>query len=174
MINKIKEIFKKTWVLILIFFLIDFITKTIILEQTPFPLSLYGNHKELYPSIFPISSPFSFFNIVLVWNNGVSFSMFSNDTIIGKYILILLSCIITGYIIYLFKQEKDKINKFAFILIISGALGNISDRIRYGAVIDFLDFHINSYHWPAFNLADIFICIGVATIIINSIKNHKK
>lgn len=170
--NKYINIFKKNWILILIFFLIDFLTKLIILQQTPFPLSLYGNYNKYYPNFFPISEPLPFFNIILVWNNGVSFSMFSSHSLIGKIALIILSISITCYIIYLLKQEKNKLNKFAFILIISGALGNIFDRIRYGAVIDFLDFYIGSYHWPAFNFADIFICFGVFLLIINSIKKN--
>ena len=172
--EKLKNILKKSWVIIGILFLLDFFTKLLILLETPFELSLYGNYKEIYPSFFPISSPLPFFNIILVWNNGVSFSMFSSESLIGKIFLVLLSTIITSYIIYLLKQEKNKTNRFAFMLIIAGALGNIFDRIRYGAVIDFLDFYIGSYHWPAFNLADIFICSGVGLIILNTIMTKKK
>lgn len=170
----LKNILKKSWVIISLLFLLDFLTKLLILLKTPFSLSLYGNYKEIYPSFFPISEPLPFFNIILVWNNGVSFSMFSSESLIGKIILVLLSTGITAYIIHLLKQEKNKLNKVAFMLIIAGAIGNIFDRIRYGAVIDFLDFYIGSYHWPAFNLADIYICLGVGLILLNTIITKKK
>ncbi len=168
-----KKIFQKSWIIIYILILLDFLTKLAILNETPFSISLYGNYKKLYPHFYPISEITSFFNLILVWNNGVSFSIFSNNSIWGRLFLITLSLTITGYVIYLLKNEKNKINRFSFMLIISGAIGNVFDRIRYGAVIDFLDFYIGSYHWPAFNLADIFICCGVGLLILNSIKWKK-
>ena len=169
-----KKIFKNSIVLISIFVLFDFLTKLLILAQTPFPISLFGYYRRLYPTYYPISEPLPFFNLILVWNNGVSFSMFSNNTLIGRYLLVLLSLSITIYIAYLLKKEKSKINRFAFILIIAGALGNIFDRLRYGAVIDFLDFYLGKYHYPAFNVADIYICVGVGLIILNSMLKNKK
>ncbi len=175
--QKVKDILKKSWVLILLFIALDFVSKLLILMQTPFELSLWGYYRDLYPSYFPISQPLPFFNILLVWNNGVSFSMFSNNSFAGRILLIIMGLLISAYVIYLLLQEKDKVNRFGFILIISGAFGNILDRIRYGAVIDFLDFSIGSYHWPAFNLADCFICVGVGLILLQSFvlnKKHKK
>ncbi len=165
---------KKTGLLIFILFMIDFITKLLILNATPFNIELSGFYKNIYPTFFPISEPTSFFNIILTWNNGVSFSMLSNETIWGRWLLVIMSMAVTVYVTYLLKQEKNKLNILGFIFIISGAIGNIFDRIRYGAVIDFLDFHINSYHRPAFNFADIFITIGVGFIILNYIKEYKK
>lgn len=169
-----KKILKNSITIIGIFVLFDFLTKLLILAQTPFPISLFGYYKRLYPTYYPISEPFPFFNIILVWNNGVSFSMFSNNTLIGRFLLITLSVAITTYVALYLKKEKNKLNRFALILIIAGAIGNIFDRLRYGAVIDFLDFYIGKYHWPAFNLADIYICVGVGLIILNSIISKKK
>ncbi len=169
-----KKILKNTITIIGIFVLFDFLTKLLILAQTPFPISYWGYYKEIYPTYYPISKPLSFFNIILVWNNGVSFSMFANNSLIGRFLLIAFSLAITTYITLLLKKEQNKLNRFALILIISGAIGNIFDRLRYGAVIDFLDFYIGKYHWPAFNLADIYICIGVGLIILNSIISKKK
>ncbi len=169
-----KNFFKNSIVIISIFVLFDFLTKLLILAQTPFPISLFGYYKKLYPTYYPISEPLPFFNIILVWNNGVSFSMFSNNTLIGRFLLIALSLSITVYIVSLLKKEKNIINRLSFMLIIAGALGNIFDRLRYGAVIDFLDFYLGKYHYPAFNLADIYICTGVGLIILNSIINNKK
>ncbi|MCR5506274.1 MAG: signal peptidase II [bacterium] len=168
-----KKILKNTFVLIGIFVLFDFLTKLVILLQTPFPLSLIGYYKRFYPTFYPISEPLSFFNIILVWNNGVSFSMLANNTLLGRFVLIGLSLAITTYIALLLKKEKNSINRFAFIIIIAGALGNIFDRLRYGAVIDFLDFHLGKYHYPAFNLADMYICFGVFLIILNSLRKKK-
>ncbi len=169
-----KKILKNSITIIGIFVLFDFLTKLLVLAQTPFPISLFGYYKKLYPTYYPISEPLSFFNIILVWNNGVSFSMFSNNTLIGRFLLIALSVIITTYVALYLKKEQNKLNRFALILIIAGAIGNILDRLRYGAVIDFLDFYIGKYHWPAFNLADIYICVGVGLIILNSIISKKK
>lgn len=168
-----KKILKNTFVLIGIFVLFDFLTKLVILLQTPFPLSLIGYYKRFYPTFYPISEPLSFFNIILVWNNGVSFSMLANNTLLGRFVLIGLSLAITTYIALLLKKEKNSINRFAFTIIIAGALGNIFDRLRYGAVIDFLDFHLGKYHYPAFNLADMYICFGVFLIILNSLRKKK-
>jgi len=167
-----KKILKNSITIIGIFVLFDFLTKLLILAQTPFPISLFGYYKKLYPTYYPISEPLPFFNIILVWNNGVSFSMFSNNTLIGRFLLIALS--VTTYVALYLKKEKNKLNRFALIIIIAGAIGNILDRLRYGAVIDFLDFYIGEYHWPAFNLADIYICTGVGLIILNSIISKKK
>ena len=168
-----KKFFKNAIVLTSIFVLLDFLTKLLILVQTPFPLELFGYYKKYYPTFYPISEPFPFFNIILVWNNGVSFSMFANNSLIGRFALVGLSLAITIYIIHLLKKENDTLNRFSLILIIAGALGNIFDRLRYGAVIDFLDFHIGIHHYPAFNVADIYICVGVGLIILNSIMKKK-
>jgi signal peptidase II len=71
------------------------------------------------------------------------------------------------------KGEKNKKRQIAYSLILGGALGNLLDRFMYGAVVDFIDFHVNLYHWPTFNLADSFICIG-AFIYLLSFTNKKK
>ncbi len=160
--------------IILFVFLFDFITKTLVLKQTPFQLVFYGYHKQFYPSYFFITDITKFFNIVLVWNTGVSFSMFANTGIIGRWFLVVMAIIIACYIIYLMVKEQNNFIKICYSLIIGGAIGNIFDRIRYGAVVDFLDVYIDTYHWPAFNIADSFICIGVFLLIIYNIKNGKK
>lgn len=111
----------------------------------------------------------SFFSLVRAWNTGVSFSMFNNWGIIG---VIALSLVALGIVIFLLlwlKGEKSKLLQVALGLIIGGACGNVLDRIRLGAVFDFLDFSIGSYHWPAFNAADSFICVGAGIIVIHSL-----
>ena len=106
-----------------------------------------------------------FFNLVKVWNTGVSFSMFNNYGNVGRIALCSLSLIVCAFLLYWMFKEKDKIKIVSLGLVIGGALGNVADRARFGAVLDFLDFHISTHHWPAFNLADSFICIGAGILI---------
>ncbi len=164
----------KYFLIILFVFLFDFITKTLVLKQTPFELVFFGNHKQFYPSYFFITDVTKFFNITLVWNTGVSFSMFANTGIIGRWFLVILASIVVSYIIYLTVKEKDNFIKICYLFVIGGAIGNIFDRIRYGAVVDFLDVYIGAYHWPAFNIADSFICLGVFLLLVHNIKSGRK
>ena len=107
-----------------------------------------------------------FFNIVMVWNQGVSFGMFSNDSAMGPILLSGLSLVIAAiFLVWLFRSTS-RLQSIAIALVISGAIGNVIDRMRFGAVIDFLDVHVMGYHWPAFNIADSAICIGVFLLII--------
>lgn len=104
-----------------------------------------------------------FFNIVMVWNEGVSFGLFDGAQPVIMIALALLVC--TGFLIWLLRTD-DMVQRAGLMLVIGGALGNVIDRVRFGAVIDFLDFHAFGYHWPAFNLADSFIVIGVCVLIV--------
>ena len=116
----------------------------------------------------------SFFNWVRVWNTGVSFSMFNNHGNIGRILLCALSLTVCGFLFYWMLKEVNRLKIVSLGLIIGGALGNVIDRIRFGAVLDFLDFHIATYHWPAFNLADSFICVGACILIALEIFKNKK
>lgn len=117
-----------------------------------------------------------YFSFVRAWNTGVSFSMFSGNGAIGSFILSLIALIIVSCLFYWLKKEKSTFLQISIGLIIGGALGNLIDRIRYGAVFDFLDFSVFDYHWPAFNIADSAICIGAAMIIFDNffIKKRSK
>ena len=107
-----------------------------------------------------------YFNIVQVINTGISFGLFDNIPY-RKYILSLITIMIIIYVFYLlYNEEKNIYYNVIYSLIISGGLGNLYDRILFGGVFDFLDFHINDYHWPAFNLADSFICSAVILYIV--------
>lgn len=110
-----------------------------------------------------------FFAIVRAWNTGVSFSMFNNWGINGVYILSSIALIIVAVLIKWLKNEQNKVIQISLGFIIGGALGNVIDRIRLGAVFDFLDFYIGEHHWPAFNAADSFICIGAFIIILHGL-----
>ena len=116
----------------------------------------------------------SFFNIVLAMNRGVSFSLFQAGSQEGVWFLIgTTSLIVLALLIWLFKTS-DKFLHLALGLVMGGAIGNIIDRFNYGAVIDFLDFHWQGQHWPAFNVADTAITIVVALIFLHSFKGEHR
>ena len=115
-----------------------------------------------------------YFNLVKVWNTGVSFSMFNDYGQAGAIILSVLALLVVAFLINWMRKETVKIKIFSLSLIVGGALGNVIDRVRFGAVLDFLDFHYKGTHWPAFNLADTFICIGAFILIYLEIFNGKK
>lgn len=107
----------------------------------------------------------SFFSLVKVYNKGVSFGMLSGIPYGRVGISVLVSGIII-FFIYLLFRSKTKIEALALGSIIGGALGNLTDRVFFGAVSDFLDFYIKNYHWPAFNLADTAVFIGVSVLLL--------
>ena len=115
-----------------------------------------------------------YFNVVTAWNTGVSFSMFDDLGILGIVGLSVLDLAIVLYFIYWMEHEKEKLFCDALGCIIFGALCNVIDRVRLGAVFDFLDVHVGAHHWPAFNVADSFICIGAAIIVLHGLMVRTK
>lgn len=110
-----------------------------------------------------------FFNLVTVWNYGVSFGMFSTGVASTAWIFSLVALAISGALgVWLLRSDRALLTS-ALGLIIGGAIGNIIDRLRFGAVFDFLDFHAFGWHWPAFNVADSAITIGVAVLFVDSL-----
>jgi signal peptidase II len=111
-----------------------------------------------------------FFNLVTVWNRGISFGMFqSGET--GRWLLVILSTFVSlGLGLWLWRQTRV-LPSLALGAVIGGALGNIIDRIWRGAVADFFDFHLMGYHWPAFNIADSAITIGVVVLLYDSFRS---
>lgn len=117
----------------------------------------------------------NFFNLTLVYNPGVAFGMFS-DLSEGSRSLVLgaiILCSLVLVIFLFFDYYHDLVAQGALALILGGAIGNIIDRFLIGKVVDFLDFFYGTYHWPAFNIADMAICIGVALIILRRPAKHK-
>ena len=110
-----------------------------------------------------------FFNVVLVWNRGISFGMFSNESMAGVWILSFLALIIVGFLFNWLRKAESKRVAVSLGLIIGGALGNVIDRAVHSAVLDFLDFYIGSIRWPAFNAADSFITVGAILLILDSL-----
>ena len=114
-----------------------------------------------------------FFNLVVVYNTGVSFGMLNNLTH-GDMILSAVAILIT-LILFVWLYRSDTLYMTCAIgLIIGGAIGNIIDRVQYGAVRDFLDFYIEPYHWPAFNIADSTVCVGVVMVLLEGWLFKKK
>ena len=114
-----------------------------------------------------------FLNITLIWNEGIAFGFFSFDEKYYYNILtVIISLIIIGILIFTLKSKG--IQKYALLLILGGAIGNLFDRIFYRAVPDFFDFHISNFHWFIFNVADIFITIGVIFMILNELIGNNK
>lgn len=118
------------------------------------------------PQILEVTS---FFNLVLTHNRGVSFGMFAAGSEIEKWALVGVAVVISLFLVRWLWQAREALSIIALGLIIGGAVGNIIDRILIGAVVDFLDIHVNGWHWPAFNVADSAICIGAAGLIFESI-----
>ena len=113
-----------------------------------------------------------FFNLVLVWNTGVSFGMFGHMGDWGPWILVGLSLLICVFLVRWLMKAENRLSAISLGLIIGGAVGNVVDRVRFGAVVDFLDAHVLGYHWPAFNVADSAIVVGAAILIFESLFNE--
>jgi signal peptidase II len=111
----------------------------------------------------------SFFDLVLVWNQGVSFGLLNGAGGSSRWWLIGLAGAIAALLIAWLWRETRALPQAALWLVLAGALGNVTDRLRYGAVVDFLDFHLGGLHWPAFNVADSAIVIGAGLLLIEGL-----
>lgn len=147
--------------------LLDQVSKDTLLYLITGSVPLSGAAWTIVPVPYLMSQVCDFFNIVFTWNPGASFSMFRALGEAAPIIIIFATGFIIGFILYYMFRRAADFEKLPLALIAGGALGNVIDRIRFGAVIDFLDFHIGGLHWPAFNVADICICAGVALYILN-------
>ena len=113
-----------------------------------------------------------YLNFYLIWNKGIAFGLFSfNESLIYNSVSLIIGLIIVAILILIIKSEDIK--KYAFLLVLGGALGNLYDRVYYSAVPDFIDFHIREIHWFIFNVADIFITIGVIFLILLELFDKK-
>ncbi len=158
--NKILKKHLLDFSVITIIFLIDRMTKLLIIDSL-------GTYEQNGISIT------SFLNFNLIWNEGIAFGLFSFDEKLYYNLLTIFICLITVIIIWLmFKSERFE--KLSYIMIIGGSLGNIFDRVFYSAVPDFIDIHVNNFHWFIFNVADIFISLGIFSLITIEILRGKK
>lgn len=117
---------------------------------------------------------FPSFNLVLVLNKGISWSFFASDWAGAQWVLIVVALVISLMMVWWMAYEDSPVVRGALALIIGGAIGNMIDRVRWGGVVDFLDFYYGAYHWPAFNIADSAITLGVLLLVFNMILGGKK
>ncbi len=127
---------------------------------------LYGLELKADPRVIELTP---FFNLVMVWNPGVSFGLFPTDGGAGRAILITIQLAIVAMLVWWLRTTVRPLPVVAIAAVIGGAFGNIVDRILYGAVADFFDFHLFGYHWYAFNIADSAIVLGVAALVLDSL-----
>ena len=160
MINlNIKKIIINLGIIFVIFFL-DRISKIYILNiaETTGTVDIYIN---------------SFLNLILVWNTGIGFGLLSfEQTTIYNFITVLI--IIINILIIYFILKSNDFRSYFFLLILGGSLGNLFDRVYYSAVPDFIDINYNEFHWFIFNVADIFITLGIICLIFVELLNYKK
>ena len=114
----------------------------------------------------------TFLNFYLVWNKGIGFGLFSFDSSNAYNLITLIILIINGFIIYLVFIEKG-VKVYFLLIILGGSLGNFFDRLYYNAVPDFIDLNYKGYHWFIFNVADIFITLGIICLIFAELLNYK-
>ena len=155
----LKKSFFINLLIIIIIFSLDRISKFYVIFKSETNLS-----SSLYKS--------KFLNIDLIWNEGIAFGLFSFDQSLYYNLLTLVIILITLIISWLMLRAKG-LEKISFLMIIGGSLGNLFDRINYSSVPDFIDFHISNFHWFIFNVADIFISLGVLLLIILEVFKKK-
>lgn len=110
-----------------------------------------------------------FFNLTLTFNRGAAFGLWTGLSDKGRIIALILSSLFAvGALFYFFRHPnyRSRLPQSGLAFILGGAIGNLIDRARFGAVVDFLDFYYGTYHWPAFNIADSMICIGVSALLL--------
>ena len=160
-----KKLFNSTLIIVLIFFL-DRLSKIYVLS-----LAKINNSVDIFVT--------EYLNIYLIWNEGIAFGLlsFSQSSI---YNIITVLIVIISLVVYTLIIKTNDIRFYFYSLVFGGATGNLFDRLYYSAVPDFIDLHIHNYHWFIFNVADIFITIGVICLILvelifnKSLKNEKK
>ena len=146
--------------IVLIIFFVDRLSKIYILK-----VAELENKVDIYIS--------EYLNLYLIWNKGIAFGLLSFEENLLynliSLIIFIISLVIVGMIV-----KSSGFRKYVLIIILGGALSNLFDRVYYSAVPDFIDFHINNYHWFIFNVADIFITLGVICLIYEEIFLYKK
>ena len=145
---------------LIIIFLLDRISKLYVIH-----IQKINNNSELFLS--------KFLDIHLIWNEGIAFGLLSFNEDLFYNILSALIILILVFIIFEIKKNKG-LKKYSFIMVLGGAIGNLTDRLIYKAVPDFIDFHVGNFHWFIFNIADVFITLGIMFLIFNELFVIKK
>ena len=151
MSNYLNKNFVINFLIILSIFALDRFSKIYVIFQ---------NEKSLSAELFESK----YLNINLIWNEGIAFGLLSFDQKLYYNLLTGLICLITLIILWMIIKTKG-LEKLAFMIVFGGSLGNIFDRLYYSSVPDFIDIHVGNFHWFIFNVADIFITIGIIFLI---------
>ena len=160
MVKYLSKSFIINFLLILIIFFLDRFSKIYVIN---FHEKNYGS--DLYNS--------KFLNISLIWNEGIAFGLFSfSDKFFYHILTFFIGVVIL--IILIMLNKSGGLKKYSLLMILGGALGNFYDRVFFEAVPDFIDFHVENFHWFIFNVSDIFISLGVILLIILEIISNKK
>ncbi|PLX90366.1 MAG: signal peptidase II [Desulfuromonas sp.] len=129
------------------------------------------SHFKLYEAVTVLEN---FFHITYIRNRGAAFGILSDSPLRLPFFIFVTLIAIVGILWYLRQmQAGQKLSQLALGLILSGAIGNLIDRVRFGEVVDFIDVHWYSHHWPAFNVADSAICIGVGLLLFDSWRTER-
>lgn len=152
---------KNVYLLIIIFsiFFLDQISKNLVIKYFEF------NNQEIELT--------NFLNIDLIWNNGIAFGLLGFEEAISYNVLTILIFLVLVVILFLLFKSNN-VDSYFYSMIFGGALGNLFDRVRFSSVPDFIDFHYKDFHWFIFNIADIFITLGVICLIYDEIFLNKK
>lgn len=147
-------------VLSVVVILLDQLSKQTVLAHIP------------YGTAIPVTG---FFDLVMVYNPGAAFSFLADHSGWQRWFFVALAAVICSWLLTLqWRHREEWLYPLAFALVIGGALGNVVDRLMYGAVVDFLYFHVGRYGWPAFNLADSSICLGVGLMIVAQLRESRR
>jgi signal peptidase II len=145
--------------------ILDQLTKWLIIEKVMRPEGVWET--PFYtPTRIEIGP---YLEIVMAWNRGVSFGIFSNDGMWNVVLLSGMSLLIVTLLVVWMRRAPEPMVRLALGLVVGGALGNVVDRIRFGAVADFIYLHWNEHYWPAFNLADSAITVGACVLVLDSL-----
>ena len=139
---------------------------TLALDQTSKMWVLHGLQLPLRGHV-PVMPTIDF---VMVWNRGISYGLFQQDTPLGRTVLLLVTLAASAFLIRWILREDNRLSLFALGLVLGGAIGNGIDRLAYGAVVDFVLFHIGSFQWYVFNIADAAIVVGVALLLYGALR----
>ena len=151
-LKNLSKSFYISLILIILIFVLDRISKIYV---------IYLSNKVLFSEIFSSK----FLNINLIWNEGIAFGLFSFDTN-NLYNFLTIIILVVILIIFVMMIKSYGFKKYSLLMIFGGAIGNFYDRIFYKSVPDFIDFHIGQFHWFIFNVADVFITVGVIFMIL--------
>ncbi len=145
----------------------------VLLDQAVKAVMLYGVFGLPFPTTagawHPPIAVTDFFNLVMVWNRGISFGLLAETPGASRWLLIGLALAIAGALTVWLARAADRFLILPLGLVIGGAVGNVIDRVLYGAVADFFDFHLLGYHFWAFNVADSAISVGIALLLLDSL-----